>query len=568
MRAVNTADVLVDDGGVPHIRHYLVDFTETLGSSMLGGAKRAWEGHERLYPGIPAIAANVFGMGLYTPAWMRASFPTLRGVGHFDFATFDPERWTPNYLNAPFANRLPDDTFWAAKQVMAFTDDDLEALVSTGQFSDPAAAQWIVRCLVERRNRIGRAYLGGVLPLDRFRVEEGRLSSTTSRPDYGLASPRTFTVDWSSLDNATGRLSPISRVSSFNVPPAGPDGQYVAARIAAAADGRATTVYRDRTEESLTVVGVEREWPGKVVAPPKGTDRPTSGRYQHFHASQKALFDQFTTEYNARTGRSYTARELFDSLSLSEQTTFDAVTHALRQSQLTDATGNTLGSAIDLLEGIDRIAGQYAGRSGDLQFRLYVRLKPEARDVLEKSREFFRYHENTVYHVGFPHSYRQTGKEPNMQFSLSEDGRRADIDVDYRSSRPPKALFNGHLTAANSDVRVGRNPRLHNGRWNGFIAWWQDVFGRIDEVSEPSGDLLYANRPPVPTLLPPARPIGAAPERIEDAVQEFFTDWLIRRQSDQALDVLSPHAYACWTSMATPAPSRCRRTRPVRSSGS
>ena len=165
--------------------------------------------------------------------------------------------------------------------------------------------------------------------------------------------------------------------------------------------------------------------------------------------------------------------------------------------------------------------------------------------MLEKSREFFRDHENTVYHVGFPHSYRQAGKEPNMQFSLSEDGRRADIDVDYRSSRPPKALFNGHLTAANSDVRVGRNSRLHNGRWNGFVAWWQDVFGQIDEVSEPSGDLLYANRPPVPTPLPAARPLGAAPERVEDAVQEFFTDWLIRRQYDQALDVLSPQAYAC-----------------------
>jgi hypothetical protein len=132
-----------------------------------------------------------------------------------------------------------------------------------------------------------------------------------------------------------------------------------------------------------------------------------------------------------------------------------------------------------------------------------------------------------------------------MQFSLSEDGSRADIDVDYRSSRPPKALFNGHLTAANSDVRVGRNPRLHNGRWNGFVAWWQDVFGQLDEVSEPSGDLLYANRPPVPTALPSDRPLGAAPERIEDAVQEFFTDWLIRRRYDQALDVLSPQAYAC-----------------------
>ena len=257
------------------------------------------------------------------------------------------------------------------------------------------------------------------------------------------------------------------------------------------------------------------------------------------------LFDQFTTEYDKRTSRTYSPRELFDSLSLSEQTTFDAVTHALLQSSLTDQAGNALGSPIDLLQGIDRIAGQYAGRGSDQQFRVYVRLTPDARDVLEKSREFFRDHENTVYHVGYPYSYRQTGKEPNMQFSLSEDGRRADIDVDYRSSRSPQALFNGHLTAANSDVRVGKNPRLHNGRWNGFVAWWQDVFGRLDDASEPRPDLLFANRPSVPTPVPPDRPLGAAPERIEDAVQEFLTDWLVRRQYDQALDVLSPQAYAC-----------------------
>ena len=545
MRAVNTADVLVEDDGIAYIRHYLFDFTETLGSSVLGGPKRAWEGHERLYPGIAAIAANVAGLGVYAPRWMRANYPKLRGVGHFDYETFDPERWTPNALIAPFVNRLPDDTFWAAKQVMAFTDDDIQALVSTSQFSDPEAAAWLAKCLVERRNRIGRAYLGGVLPLDNFRVENTRLVFDDLEARYGPTPPRTFTAEWFSFDNRTGQLTMLASSSSLSVPPAGPDDSYIAARISGETAGKTTTVYLRSKSGSLAVVGVEREWPGKVVAPLKGPARRGPSRFQGLHAKQKALFDQFTTEYDNRTSRTYTPRELFDSLSLSEQTTFDAVTHALLQSKLTDTRGNALGSPIDLLEGIDRIAGQYVGRGSDQQFRLYVRLAPEARDVLEKSREFFRDHENTVYHVGYPHSYRQTGKEPNMQFSLSEDGRRADIDVDYRSSRSPGALFNGHLTAANSDVRIGKNPRLHNGRWNGFVAWWQDVFGRLDDASEPQRDLLYANRPPVPTPLPPDRPLASAPERIEDAVQEFLTDWLVRRQYDQALDVLSPQASAC-----------------------
>jgi hypothetical protein len=49
-----------------------------------------------------------------------------------------------------------------------------------------------------------------------------------------------------------------------------------------------------------------------------------------------------------------------------------------------------------------------------------------------------------------------------FQFSLSRDESRADIDVDYRSSRFPVALFNGHLTASNSDIRASGNDAKHN----------------------------------------------------------------------------------------------------------
>ena len=148
-------------------------------------------------------------------------------------------------------------------------------------------------------------------------------------------------------------------------------------------------------------------------------------------------------------------------------------------SELTDEQGSSLGHAIDLVEDVERIAGQYYGRSGDQQFRLYVFLKDGARATLEKSQEFSLGHLNTVYHVGYPYSFRQGGKLPSIQFSISEDHTKADIDVDYRSSKMPAAMFNGHLTSANSDVRAGDNHERHNGRWGGFVAWWQGVFGNL-----------------------------------------------------------------------------------------
>jgi hypothetical protein len=78
-------------------------------------------------------------------------------------------------------------------------------------------------------------------------------------------------------------------------------------------------------------------------------------------------------------------------------------------------------------------------------FAFTVSWKPGARQILEQSREFKFSEENIVYHVGYPYSYRQEGKVPNIQFSISEDGLRADIDVDYRSSKLPTAMWNGHL---------------------------------------------------------------------------------------------------------------------------
>src|SRR5437016_10486790 len=69
----------------------------------------------------------------------------------------------------------PDDAFWAAKQVMSFTDAEIRAMVATGQYSDPAAAEWVARCLIARRDKIGKAYFEKVLALDGFVVAQGQL---------------------------------------------------------------------------------------------------------------------------------------------------------------------------------------------------------------------------------------------------------------------------------------------------------------------------------------------------------------------------------------------------------
>jgi hypothetical protein len=546
--AVSTLDVLESEGGVPFVRHYLADFAAALGS---GGVdqKEAWEGNEEFID-FARTAENISGMGVLTPAYLRAGYGGHRAVGRLEYVRFGPELWRPESMIAPFANRLPDDTFWAAKKLAAFTDDDIRTLVSAGRYSDPAAEAWIVRCLTERRDRILATYFRRVLPLVDFEVREGELRFADLAVKRGLSEERDYGFQWSFFENDTETHELIGvAVDHPRLPDAvatAADGTYAAARVSADEKAMSTIAYFRKRAGELDLVGLEYEWPGKLLADSRLDVDMGVSRYGDLAEAQKELFDGYARAYNQNTGFDLPPQEYFDSLAISERTTYDAVTHALLNTAMTGENGEPLGRAIELLSGIERIAGQYYGRAGDQQFRLYVYLKDGAREVLESSREFEMTEINTVYHVGYPYSYRQAGL-PSIQFSVSENGDKADVDVDYRSSKFPRAMFNGHLTSANSDVRAGDNPDRHAGRWSGFVAWWRGVFGRLPSSDETDAgpDLLTHEPPEIPTPLPPDRSIDEEPPTLHDTAQEFLTDWLVRRNLDEAARFVSDRVLAC-----------------------
>ena len=268
MGAVYTLDALVMQEDIPVIRHHLVDFHATLGS---GGTEpsKPYSGNEKKFD-LGNTFTNIAGMGVYAPRWMRARYPKYRSVGHFEYETFVPDRWKASATIAPFANRLPDDTYWAAKQAMTFTNDDIRALVSTGQYSDPAAQAWIVKSLIERRNRIGATYFAKVLPLDQFEIENGELHFEDLAVKYGFSGPRPYKFQWSRFDNQaeTHRLVGVPGTDA-QIPPlssAAEDGPYLSVQITAGEQDKSVRVYFRKESDSLTIVGVDRDWPGKVLA--------------------------------------------------------------------------------------------------------------------------------------------------------------------------------------------------------------------------------------------------------------------------------------------------------------
>lgn len=246
----NSMDALVSEGDRPHVEHFLLDFGDSMGSDSIA-PKDPRRGNAYAFQFKPAIA-QFLSLGLYVPDWMRADYPHIPEIGHFEYRTFDPADWHSNYPNAAFELRMPEDSYWAAKKVMAFDDRAIRAIVETGRYRDPHAVEWATRCLIERRDKIGREFFHEVLPLDHFAVRDGRLVFDDLAVKYGFDPARSYSVHWSVFDNVTGSKAPIAGASSFTVPLS--NAPYLAAEIASADPRKTVTVYLRGDQ----VVGIDR----------------------------------------------------------------------------------------------------------------------------------------------------------------------------------------------------------------------------------------------------------------------------------------------------------------------
>src|SRR5215471_7318032 len=141
-RSGNTYDVIVHQGGVSFIRHYLIDFGSSLGSDG-DMPKDPRLGHEFMMATPREAMRSILTLGFLPHAWERIDYPHIPAIGRFTSAGFDPENWKTDYPNQAFLSRSVDDEFWAAEQVMAFTSDDIRAIVETGEFSDPLATEYM-----------------------------------------------------------------------------------------------------------------------------------------------------------------------------------------------------------------------------------------------------------------------------------------------------------------------------------------------------------------------------------------------------------------------------------------
>lgn len=273
LKAGNTLDtVLPAEGGRHVVRHYLQDVGSTFGTGAIG-PHEYFEGWEYLYdPDL--VRKRLLRLGFVFGPWQTVEYKDVPAIGRFEAEKFEPREWRPRAPSGAFLRARPDDDFWAARRVAAFTDEMIRAVAREGRYSSPEAEKHLADVLIARRQKILSTYLVAINPLVNFALSSsGALTFNNAAVDAGVAmAPAAgYRAAWARFDNATGNTTPIaSPTTSTSTPIMAPAGLPTAAgdyiRVQVTAGEQApkewqvpVSVYFRRSAAGWKLVGLDRE---------------------------------------------------------------------------------------------------------------------------------------------------------------------------------------------------------------------------------------------------------------------------------------------------------------------
>lgn len=185
-RDANTMAVY-DDGG--YIKHFVQDFGNTLGAN---GSKIHQPIYGQAYLIDPRyMALNTVSLGFNVNSWETIDaqeFIPHPSVGYFRADVFKPGQWVSAHPLPAYENMTLRDAFWGAKQVMSFSDEDIQAIVESGQLTNPEAEKYLTEILIKRRDKIGRYWFSRINPIDNFKASSKEDKIIVSFEDLAVKS--------------------------------------------------------------------------------------------------------------------------------------------------------------------------------------------------------------------------------------------------------------------------------------------------------------------------------------------------------------------------------------------
>jgi len=173
-REQNTMNIFLraegDKTGPGFVRHYILDLGDAFGSLWNWDSVSRRLGYA-YYFDFSYLAGDFVTLGTQTRPWELAK--REGGIfGYFSGRNFDPEEWKGGYPNPAFLRMTEGDGAWMARIIARFTDADVAAAVSVGDYA-PKDTAYLLDALLSRRDAILRRYLTRLSSLTDVHVAEG-----------------------------------------------------------------------------------------------------------------------------------------------------------------------------------------------------------------------------------------------------------------------------------------------------------------------------------------------------------------------------------------------------------
>ncbi len=179
VRQHNTMDVVVEEDGQKYLKHYLIDMNGSLGASANSPKPPSFM-YEYMFD-YAETGKAILSLGFWEKPWQKRwkeAGEKLQSpaVGYFDSNRFDPEKFKIQLPHYAFKDVTRADGFWAAKIIHSFSDEDIKAIVKTGDYTDSEDADYIAKVLSERRDIVTRYWFTHANPLDNFEYSGNKLT--------------------------------------------------------------------------------------------------------------------------------------------------------------------------------------------------------------------------------------------------------------------------------------------------------------------------------------------------------------------------------------------------------
>jgi len=175
-REQNTLAIWAKEDGRTFVRHYYLDFGDTLGSiwwwTPMSMSHRFGYSY---YLDMGDVGMDWLTLGALKRPWNQLEISDRAPVGFFAAEPFAPERYKTGYPNPAFLRMLPEDGSWMARILARMDGPALRVMLEQGEMQNKAHEEEVFRILSSRRDRILAYYLRIRSPLADFRMEDNQL---------------------------------------------------------------------------------------------------------------------------------------------------------------------------------------------------------------------------------------------------------------------------------------------------------------------------------------------------------------------------------------------------------